>query len=344
MAITKSPLIRYKILDACFRNRYKKYTIDDLLQKINQDLYEISGDESNSIKLRQLRDDIAFMRSTEGWSVEFGDEHEGKKKVYRYEDPDFSIVNSPLNEIELQELQSAIEVLAQFEGMPQFVGIPEIVAKLRTDIKGTTKERPIIGFDSNQDLKGIEFFSELYNAVQNKHTLKITYHDFKSEEPYTFTFYPYYLKQYNNRWFIFGYNAETQKVDCNLAIDRIVLIKQDRDAFINSTIDWQDYFSDMIGVSKPEDEPLWEVILHFDKLTGKYMENKSIHETQKHKWINDETLELKIKVVLNYELERLILSYADSVKVISPISLQLKIIDRLKKATVTYITASSTNL
>ena len=52
------------------------------------------------------------------------------------------------------------------------------------------------------------------------------------------------------------------------------------------------------------------------------MENKSIHETQKHKWLDENTFEVRIKVYLNYELERLILSYGDSVKVISPIKLQ----------------------
>jgi predicted DNA-binding transcriptional regulator YafY len=48
------------------------------------------------------------------------------------------------------------------------------------------------------------------------------------------------------------------------------------------------------------------------------MENKPIHETQKHKWINEETLEVKIKVMPNYELERLILSNGESVEVIEP--------------------------
>ena len=34
MAVTKNPLIRYKILDACFRNPYKKYTKELLLVKL----------------------------------------------------------------------------------------------------------------------------------------------------------------------------------------------------------------------------------------------------------------------------------------------------------------------
>jgi predicted DNA-binding transcriptional regulator YafY len=330
MAITKNPLIRYKILDKCFRNPYKTFYFETLLDTVNETLYEITGDEAG-IKTRQLRDDIAFMRSSEGWSIELGELNDGKKKVYRYEDLNFSINNAPLNDVEMDQFQSAIQVLSQFEGMPQFEGIQAIIAKLKTDLKTPTNDKPYIGFDSSQDLKGIEHFSALYNAVQNKTPLEITYKDFKTEEPYTFIFHPYYLKEYNNRWFLFGLNTESWKTDWNVAIDRIVSLSSVAITFIeNELIDWQDYFSDMIGVSKAENAVLETVILHFNQLTGRYMENKSIHETQKHKWIDENTLEVKISVIINYELERLLLSYGDSVFVVDPQHLKEKIKNRLK--------------
>ncbi|MBP9849308.1 MAG: WYL domain-containing protein [Flavobacterium sp.] len=329
MAVTKNPLIRYKILDGCFRNPFKNFTIDQLLEAVNEKLFEISNDEKQCIKLRQLQDDIAFMKSSEGWSIELADLFDRKKRIYRYEDLNFSILNAPLNEIEIDQFKSAIQVLSQFEGMPQFEGIQEIIAKLKTDLKLTTNETASIGFDSTQDLKGIEFFSQLYHVVHNKLPLEITYKDFKSEDAYSFIFHPYYLKEYNNRWFLFGLHQATGKSDWNVAIDRIISVSLSDTKFIASTIDWQEYFSDMIGVSKPENSAIEEVILHFNSLTGKYMENKSLHETQKHKWLDVSTFEVKIKVLLNYELERLILSYGDSVKVIAPSILSEKIQQRL---------------
>ena len=336
MAITKNPLIRYKILDKCFRNPYKNFYFETLLEAVNEMLFEITGDEEG-IKTRQLRDDIAFMRSSEGWNIELAEFSEGKKKIYRYEDVNFSINNAPLNEVEMDQFQSAIQVLSQFEGMPQFEGIQAIIAKLKTDLKTTTNQKPFIGFDSSQDLKGIEHFSTLYNAVQNKTPLEIRYKDFKSEEPYTYIFHPYYLKEYNNRWFLFGLHPESGKPDWNVAIDRIEEVLPVAVPFIeNEQLDWQDYFSDIIGVSKPIDSELQEVVLHFNQLTGRYMENKSIHETQKHKWLDANTFEVKIKVMLNYELERLILSYGESVKVVKPQKKKKKIKERLLKAIAEY--------
>lgn len=329
MAITKNPLIRYKILDKCFRNPYKKYYFETLLETVNETLYEITGDKVG-IKTRQLRDDISFMRSVEGWSIELEELTDGKKKIYRYEDVNFSINNAPLNDIEMDQFQSAIQVLSQFEGMPQFEGIQAIIAKLKTDLKISPDERPFIGFDSSQDLKGIEHFSALYNAVQNRTPLEITYKDFKTEEPYIYVFHPYYLKEYNNRWFLFGLHPESWKPDWQIAIDRLVEFKSISIPFIeNKFIDWQDYFSDMIGVSRAEGAFLENVVLHFNQLTGRYMENKSIHETQKHKWIDENTLEVKIEVMINYELERLILSYGESVRVVEPQHLKEKIKNRL---------------
>jgi predicted DNA-binding transcriptional regulator YafY len=292
---------------------------------------ELFDDESHCIKLRQMQDDIAFMKSSEGWSIELAEEFDGKKRIFKYEDLNFSINNAPLNEIELNEFQSAIQILSQFEGIPQFEGIQEIVAKLRYDLNPKQQAQSFIGFENNQDLKGMEHFSILYTATQKQIPLEITYQDFNAIEPYKYTFHPYYLKQYNSRWFLFGLHEETMKPDWNVAIDRIISIETSNVNFIpNTTIDWQDYFSDMIGVSKPIDGKTEEIILHFNKKTGKYMENKPIHETQKHKWINEETLEVKIKVMPNFELERLILSNSESVEVMAPKYLRDKIKDRIE--------------
>ena len=59
------------------------------------------------------------------------------------------------------------------------------------------------------------------------------------------------------------------------------------------------------------------------------MESKPLHGSQKSKWLDDKTLEVNLDLIINYELERLILSYADSVKVILPKNLEMHIKKRL---------------
>ena len=125
--------------------------------------------------------------------------------------------------------------------------------------------------------------------------------------------------------------------DWNLAIDRIISIKETKGIYQkNDKIDWQEYFEDIIGVTKPTDAEPEVVVLHFIGKTGKYMETKPIHGSQKSKWMAENTLEVTLNIILNYELERLIISYAESVKVVHPSSLIKKIKSRLKLANKLY--------
>ena len=336
MATTKNAIVRYRVLDKCFRNTGKKYFIDDLMKECNNTLAELDSDTSG-INIRQSRDDIAFMKRKEGWNIELGDFKEGRKMIYRYTDTNFSINNMPLNAIEISLLQSAIGILSQFKGMPQFEWIYELVPKLK-GISSENSPVTIIEFNNNQYLKGIEHLGTLHTAIFYKKVLLISYKPFENEAPDDITFHPYYLKQYNNRWFLFGYNPFNEKYDWNLALDRIVSITEIKGKYHkNNQIDWSEYFDDIIGVTKTADAAVKNITLHFFGRTGKYIESKPIHGSQKKaNWIDDNTLEIKLQLIINYEFERLILSYADTVKVVEPAVLADTIKSRLGNAGMLY--------
>lgn len=332
MATNKNALIRYKVLDNCFRNPGRRYFIDDLIAECESVLLEIDP-ESNGISRRQIFEDIAFMESQEGWSIELDKLRDGKKVYYRYTDMSFSINNMPLNEVEINQLKAAVDILSQFKGMPQFEWVNELVPKLKQGISSDEDSVTIMEFDSNQYLKGIEHLGALHNAIYYKKVLTISYQPFENDAPFDVVIHPYFLKQYNNRWFLFGYNPENEKYDWNLAIDRIISIKETKGRYHkNNVIDWLEYFEDIIGVTKPDDAEPEKVVLQFKGRTGKYMETKPLHGSQKSKWIDDNTLEVTLDIIINYELERLILSYADSVSVIKPLSLAEVLKKRLAEA------------
>ncbi len=331
MATNKNALIRYKVLDKCFRNTGRRYFINDLIDECNKVLSEIDPDFSG-ISRRQIFDDMLFMESEDGWNIDLGKFRDGKKVFYRYNDTSFSINNMPLNELEVTQLKSAIDILSQFKGMPQFEWIHEMVPKLQ---QGSSLENKgaIIDFDSNMYLKGIDRLGELYNAILYKKVLKVTYKPYEDENPYDLILHPYYLKQYNNRWFLFGYNPEKDKYDWNLAIDRIVDASEAKGKYQKNTeINWSEYFEDMIGVTKAEGAKIEKVVLRFFGKTGKYIESKPIHGSQRAKWIDSNTLEVSLQLIINYEFERLILSYADSVVVLSPKKLGNQIKERISTA------------
>ncbi|MFB9862460.1 helix-turn-helix transcriptional regulator [Rufibacter immobilis] len=332
MATNKNAMMRYMVLDNCFRNIGRRYFIQDLIDACNRQLHEIDPN-SKGISRRQILDDITFMESSEGWSIELTRHRDGKRVYYRYEDPSFSINNMPLNEVEVNQLKTAVEILSQFKGMPQFEWIHELLPKLNQGMSSANEQYTIIDFDNNQYLKGIEHLGFLHNAIYYKKVLKFKYQPFESEAPFDVILHPYFLKQYNSRWFLFGFNPATNRYDWNLALDRMVAIQETEDAYkLNDRINWTDYFDDIIGVTKPIDSKTEAIVLHFPERTGRYVESKPIHGSQKAKWISANTLEVELDLIINFEFERLMLSYGESVKVVQPIFLQERLVQKFKLA------------
>ena len=43
MPVNKNALLRYKIIDRCLRNRYRRWTIEDLVDEVSEALYDMEG-------------------------------------------------------------------------------------------------------------------------------------------------------------------------------------------------------------------------------------------------------------------------------------------------------------
>jgi len=331
MATNKNALIRYQVLDKCFRNPGRMYFIEDLLEECNAALQEFNC-HNEGIGRRQLFDDIRFMESSQGWSVPLERYRLNRKVYYRYSDLNFSINNQPLNETEANQIRSALMIMSRFTGTPQFEWINEIVPVLENKLGLTGSEKHVIAFDTNFDLKGIHLIAPLFNAIINKTVLKITYKAFYKSQPEVLLYHPYYLKQFNNRWFVLGLNEDENIYDWNLALDRIENIELTNLPYRSTDTDWDEYFFDIVGVTKEANKEVEEIVLKFSKSNAPYVITKPLHPTQKDNYNENKELIVRIKVIPNYELEKLILSFGENVKVISPLHLREKIKSRCKKA------------
>lgn len=329
MALIKHALIRYRALDGCFRNHKAKYNIKGLIEAVNRALEEYDP-STNGVGRSTVYEDIEFMESSDGWDIELERYKEGRTVYMRYVDADFSINNMPLNATEANTLKEAIELLSQFKGMPQFQWIEEMIPKLQQGIKPEI-ENAIMSFDANQYLKGIEWLGQLHNSILYKKSLEIEYKDFKSSEPYTLQIHPYYLKQFNNRWFLFGLNHITGRI-WNLALDRVESIKDSKLRYTpNNTIDWNEYFDDIIGVTKPENGKVEKIELLFNEQRAQYVLTKPLHGSQKTKQTKD-GLQVTLELIINKELVSTILYYGKDVTVLNPEGLKTEILTNYRSA------------
>jgi predicted DNA-binding transcriptional regulator YafY len=317
MPINKNAFIRYQTLDRCFRNPGRNYFFDDLLEECNAALSEFNP-HSEGVKRRQLFDDIRFMESEQGWSIPLERHKLGRKTYYRYSDLKFSINNQPLNQMEAEQLRSAILVLSKFKGMPQFEWVNELIPKLEQTFSLTNSEHEIIGFDTNIYLKGIEYVSDLFNAILNKQVLRLVYQPFKTGKPITAVIHPYYLKQYNNRWFLFGL-SDVYKNLSTYALDRIESLEVVEMEYIeNDRIDFGEFFEDIVGVTIPHDGKLEKIVLKLSRELAPYVLTKPLHGSQKVKEKTAEGAVITIEVIPNYELITQILSMGVGAEVLEP--------------------------
>lgn len=330
MAITKNAFIRYQTLDRCFRNTGRLYVIDDLLKACNAALTELDP-ANNGIRKRQLYDDIRFMTSEQGWNIELDKIRCGRKTAYRYLDPSFSIKNEPLNEAEATQIKAALQIISRFSGAPQFEWVNEMIPQMESKFGLIAQEKEIISFESNIDLKGRHHLQPLFQAIINQRVLSVTYRDFKSESSYQLIFHPYHLKQFNNRWFCLGLNADNENPTWNLALDRIESIIEKDLPYQPTTIDWTDYFYDLIGVSRLEEAVLTQIVLLFDAAVAPYVLTKPLHPSQKS-YQTTEGLRVILTLYPNFELEKRLLSFGDQVQVVAPNNLRIKLQSRLTNA------------
>lgn len=326
MPVNKNAFERYQILDQCFANKYKKFGIDDLVDFVSEKL-------GYNISLRQIREDIANLKLGPYYAPIVATRYDGRKCFYHYSDTGFSIFKNELTSEELTNLRSMIEMLGRYRGIPANAWLEEVISNLeyRFGVKANTEN--LISFEQNEMLKGLEHLSGLIDATINHQTLELTYHSYGRNNQ-KITASPYYIKQYNGRWFLFGFNNSKKRIE-NYALDRIEEYCISEKPFVkNENIDFSTFFDDVIGVSVPYEKDVQTefIILRFSPKRFPYVLSKPIHKSQT---VLEEPYTISIKVKPNRELTQQIFSFIPDIEVLSPQwfreEIEEKIRENLKK-------------
>lgn len=319
MPANKNALLRYKTIDNCLRNRQRRWTLQDLVDACSDALYDFEGIRKG-ISTRSVQLDIQMMRSDKlGYNapIEVYD-----RKYYRYADPKFSITELPMSQNDYDKLAEAVDMLRQYSDFDAFAELSDVIGRLQDTLAiAKNKRAPIVDFERNTNLQGLKYLNPLYNYIANKQTLRITYQPFNAPKPKYWLVWPYLLKEYRNRWFLFC----TRTTDHNLfnfALDRMKEIVPandipfEQDKHFNPAT----FFDDVIGVTKSRKTPLETVRFIANSEQAPYIETKPVHSSQMVLERNEDegTVLFQCKVVLNFEFYALMLSYGPGVKIISP--------------------------
>lgn len=335
MAINKLALIRYKTIDTCLQNTYRKWTLEDLIEKVSDALYEYEGIHSGVSK-RTIQADIQLMRSDKlGYNAPIVVKD---RKYYVYEESGFSINHTKITDTDIEKMSEIVSVLREMNGFNFFDDMNDIIVRLENNIyKSTNQQSNCIQLEGNKLLKGLEHILPLYQAIRKHIPLLINYQSFKAAEPRQAVYSPYLLKEYRNRWFLIA-QPHKGKGLITLALDRIIDFMEmtSKDYQPYTGIDFERYFADVLGVTTAPTIRANKVILWVEKRHAPYVLTKPIHPSQELLKEDETGILIRIDVVLNFELEREILGFGEAVKVLAPAHLQKIIKKRLMRMNMLY--------
>ncbi|WP_026999107.1 helix-turn-helix transcriptional regulator [Eisenibacter elegans] len=336
MPLNKLALIRYKTIDACLCNRQRRWTLEDLIAKVSDAVYEYEGLDSG-VSRRTIQADIQLMRSDKlGYEAPIV---VYERKYYTYADPEYSITKAPINRADMDTLREVLDLLKQFSGFRYFDSLQEIVLKLEHELPLVGQQKStLVQFEENPLLKGLQWIAPLYQAIAHKQPILLEYQSFSAQQSASYEYSPYLLKEYRNRWFLLGRRKGQRGVDTR-ALDRIIHLSILPESVYEpyEGVAFATYFADTIGVTKAQNERARTVDLWFDAAQAPYVLTKPLHASQTlQKQYDNGSIIVRIEVILNLELEREILGFADGVRVLAPERLRERIAKRLESATQHY--------
>lgn len=325
MPINRNTIVRYKTIDRMLRGG-RMATLDEIIDACQDAIDRTIG--FGSVSRRTIQHDIQEMRYSEALGY-YAPIVVKDKKFYTYEDRHYSISKLRFSDEDMRQLSEAMDILKQMSGFAAFQDVEDVVNRLEDYVASMRyKREPVILLEKNDRLRGLELITPIHEAITSRTALKVLYKPFRSTEPMSLVVSPYILKEFRNRWFLFGRKKQTEGVPSdqlltNLALDRIVELEVCNEPYEkDSEFHPDEFFRDMIGVSRANDAKVETVRFMVDADQAPYIRTKPLHSSQKEVWQNEDgSVVFEISVIQNFELQRDILGYGEHITVLSPQSL-----------------------
>lgn len=346
MPVNKDAMARYRIIDRMLADPHKDYTTKDIEKAISRECPKVST--------RMIQKDIKALEEEFGKTMV---RNKGGRGTVRYEDQASPLFYQELTSDEEDILKEALRSLGQFEGLENFKWLE--ILKRKLDMSYEKKERPVISFAKNDILQIPEnLLGYLYSAISRKKVIRFGYRKFQDagKSFSKVTVYPYQLRQYNNRWFLLcnpvGNNEFPfdSRLIYNYALDRMdgKVEYVDDLPFIDSSVDIDSRFDEIVGVTYRETVPVQDIYFAVKPQSINYVLTKYVHPSQDE--VNPETeKEFKYKYPSlkdckffvincrpNVELYSLFASYRNSIVVVEPLPVRQALVDYLVDAVKNY--------
>lgn len=208
--------------------------------------------------------------------------------------------------------------------------------KGKTDVMDhSSYKQGFIHFMRSPEVKGIQYFDPIVNAIENREVLRLYYLPFYEDKPYFNEVHPYLLKEHGSRWYMVGLNAFKGKVR-TYALDRLRDLQVAKGAeYRPPAFSAEDYFKYAIGIIAPEGTPPL-IKLAVQKTQAQYLITRPWHDSQNIEEENEENIIFSFRVHPTYEFRSLLLSLGKDGTILEPTSLREEIKQELQNMLMHY--------
>lgn len=313
MPANHNALIRYHIYEKCFKDRLKKYTWRELAAACETHYTDngldikVPSERTVKLDIQKLKNGTLGFRAPILYTYEDG---------YHYTNPDFSIHHVPLNKNVLNDISEGIRLLKSVLDLEVIEGISESVVTLQRayNLEDVKQPYPLIRYEEGLNEVGKFNLDTIYRSLPEEKCLRIEYKPF-DEEKMSIFLHPYFIKNYNHRWYVFGFNEDLNKI-INLSIDRVVSVSESLRPYIQKDVPaFLSKLDDIYGVTILDDD-LEHVRFRVNEHLFPYLLTKPFHKSQQ--LIDRDARVFSIDIIPNYEIIHKLLSYGGDLEVLQP--------------------------
>lgn len=315
MPLNKNAYLRYQIIDECLTKRTMKYPSSEKL------LDEIARILDQPISKETLQKDIREMKKSSDLGYYAPIKYSRARNGYYYNNDHYTIKKFPVAYEEQESAEFALALLNQSGSLPYLNRFKNFVERAITFSKVESQLQDdlskYVQFEQPVEVAGLKWIEPLVDAIQLRYVVTISHQAMGKDNPIKRTLHPYLLKEYDDRWYVYGYDERSQE-ERIFGLDRIHDLTHHKDKeFRYFNGDREAVFKHTIGVSRFIGEPQ-DIVLKFFYPQSEYILSKPIHESQEVIEQKEESVTVKLFLRINFEFRALIRSYGDQVELLQP--------------------------
>lgn len=315
MPIGKKGMIRCMIIDEVIS---QKHLYKPNMQRI-LDVCQLEGIEVSN---ETIQKDIHMMKKPRPHGFGAPIKFDFQTQEYYYTDKNFTINGvrlSPEDASVLSESLVLIKCMLRTElGDKLRHALEKVLSTSFEEVDKKNDRYPILKTMEPPQSRGYEFMDLLLLACKTSFPVSFIHYSYKNESFKPIVLHPYVVREFDNRWYVFGYSESHNELR-SFGLDRIyeplklaTKFKQGNTKLIMS------FLNDMYGVFPLKDTDPEPISLLADRLTTKFFAAYPVHSSQQLRKHDHGSSIITLNLIPTMELVHLVWSYGPGLRIIEP--------------------------